>query len=75
MDLSHFRMLIHEFLYKDPDIVPESVPLIILCINSAVCIANNVNDTKHIRHISRKVNFVRNGNFFNCTRFTGVKEV
>ena len=30
MVLSHFRMLINELLDKDPDIVPEEAPLIIL---------------------------------------------
>ena len=30
MALSHFRMLIHEFLNKDPDIVPEEAHLIVL---------------------------------------------
>ena len=29
MALAHFRMLIHELLNKDPDIVPEEAPLII----------------------------------------------
>ena len=55
MDLSHFRMLIHEFLNKDPDIFPEEVPLIILDSKSAVCIANNGKDTKHKRHIARRM--------------------
>ena len=32
MDLAHFKMLIHELLNKDPDIVPEEVPLIVLDI-------------------------------------------
>ena len=27
MVLAHFRMLIHEFLNKDPDIVPEEAPM------------------------------------------------
>ena len=39
MDLSHFRMLIHEFLNKDPDIVPEEVPIIILDGKYTVCMA------------------------------------
>ena len=30
-------------------------------IKSAICMANNDKDTKHIRHISRTVHFVRNG--------------
>ena len=29
-DIAHFRILIHESLIKDPDIVPESSPIIIL---------------------------------------------
>ena len=32
MDLAHFKMLIHELLNKDSDIVPEEVPLIVLDI-------------------------------------------
>ena len=61
MDLLHFRMLIHELLNKDPDIVPEAAPIIILYSKSDVCMAKNGNDTKHIRHIARRVHFVRNG--------------
>ena len=61
MDLSLFRMLIHEFLNKDTDIVPEEAPLIILNRNGDVCMANNGKDTKHTRHITRRVHFVRNG--------------
>ena len=30
MALAHFRMLINELLNKDPDIVPEESPLIVL---------------------------------------------
>ena len=59
--LAHFRMLIYEFLNKDPDIVPEESPIIILDIRSAVCMANNGKDTNHTRHISRRVHLVRNG--------------
>ena len=49
---------------KDPYIVPEESPLIILDSKSAVCMANNIKDTKHTRHISRRLNFVRNGENF-----------
>ena len=59
MALAHFRILIHELLNKDPDIFPEETPLIILDIKSAVCMANNVKDTKYTRHISRRVHFVQ----------------
>ena len=61
MDLSLFRMLIHEFLNKDPEKVPEKAPLIIFNRNGDVCMANNGKDTKHTRHITRRVHFVRNG--------------
>ena len=61
MDLAHFRMLINEFLNKDPDIVPEEAPLIILDIKSAVCMAKNSKDTNNTRNITRIVHFVRNG--------------
>ena len=37
-----FRMLIHEFLNKDPDIFTEGAPLIVLDVGSDVCMANNV---------------------------------
>ena len=53
-------MLIHELLNKDPDIVPDESPLIILNIKYAVCMANNVKDTNRTRNISRRVHFVRN---------------
>ena len=61
MALARFRMLIHELLNKDPDIVPEESPLIILDIKSDVCMASNGKFIKHKRHISRRVDFVRNG--------------
>ena len=40
MALAHFRMLIHELLRKDPDIVPEEAPLIVLDSKYAMCMAN-----------------------------------
>ena len=61
MDLAHFRMLINELLSKDPDIVPEEVPLIILDIKYAVCISNNGKYTKHTMHIARRIHLVTNG--------------
>ena len=51
MALANFRMLIHELLNKDPDIVPEEAPLIILDSKSAICMANNGKYTNHTRHI------------------------
>ena len=46
---------------KDPDIVPEALPLITLDSKSDVCMAKNGKYTKHTRNISRRVHFVRNG--------------
>ena len=61
MDLEHFRMLIHEFLNKDPDIVLEEYPLIILYSKYSICMDDSVKDTNHTRHIARRVHFLRNG--------------
>ena len=60
MSLAYFRMLIHELLNKDPEIVLEEDPLIVLDSKSAMCMANNGKDTEHTRHISKILNFVRN---------------
>ena len=60
MALAHFRMLIHELLNKDPGIVPEEYPFIVLDSKSAMCMAKNGKYTKHTRHISRRIHFVRN---------------
>ena len=64
MALAHFRMLIHEFLNKDPDIIPEEALLIILDGKFAMYMAKNGKDNKHTRHIARIMHFVRNGE--NC---------
>ena len=59
---------------KDPDVVPEQAPIIILDIKSDVCMANNGKDTKHIRHISRIIHIVINGeesNIQNIVWFEG----
>ena len=61
MSLAHSRLLIHEFLNKYPDIVPEEAPLIILDSKSDVCMAKNGKDTKYTRHIARRMHLVRNG--------------
>ena len=61
MALAHFRMLIHEFLNKYPEIVPEEAPLVVLDSESAMCMANNVKVTKHTRHIAMRIHCVRNG--------------
>ena len=61
MALAHFRMLIHEFLNKDPDIIIEEARIIILKSRSSVCMYNNGKDKKHTMRIARIVNSVRNG--------------
>ena len=45
---------------KDPDIVIEEAPLIVLDSKYSMCVAKNGKDTKHTRHISRRMNFIRN---------------
>ena len=40
MDLAHFRMLVHELLNEDQDMVPREAPLIVLDSKSAQCMAN-----------------------------------
>ena len=60
MALAHFRMLIHDFLNKDQDKVPDEAPLIVLDSRSAMCMAKNGKDTKHTRQIASIMQFVRN---------------
>ena len=59
MALANFRMLIHECLKKDPDIVPDEAPLIVLDSKSALCMAKNGKDTRNIRKIARRMHLVR----------------
>ena len=61
MDLEHFRMLNNELMNKDPDVIPEQTPLIILDRKSAVSKVKNGKDIKHTIHISRIINFEVNG--------------
>ena len=61
MALARFRILIHEFLNKDPDIVPEEAPLAVLDSNYAMGMAKNGKDTKHTRNITSIMHLVRNG--------------
>ena len=41
--------------------VPKEAPLIVLGSKSAMCMAKNGRDTKHTRHIARRIRFLRNG--------------
>ena len=51
----------NELLNKDPDIFPVKEYFIVLYSKSAMCMDKNGKDTKHTRHIARRINFVRNG--------------
>ena len=53
--------MMHELLNKDPDIVQEEAPLIVLDGECSMCMAKNGKDTKHTRHIARRMHFLRNG--------------
>ena len=55
MALAHFRMLINELLNEDPYMVRKETPLIVLDSKSAMCMAKNGKDTKHTRHIARRI--------------------
>ena len=74
MALANFRMLIHELLNNDPDIVSEEAPLIVLDSKSAMYMANS-KDTKHTILIARRMHLVRNGENARCKKSIGVKEV
>ena len=74
MALAHFRMLIRELLNKDPDIVPEEYPLIVLDSKSDMCMAKNGKDTKHTRNISRRMFLLELEKNVICTKSIGVKE-
>ena len=74
MDLAHFRTLIREFLNKEPDIVPEEAPLIVLDSKSVICMDKNGKDTKHTRHIASRMNFVRNGEKYKMNKIDWCEE-
>ena len=61
MDLSHFRILFIELLNKDPVIVPEEAPQIVLDSKYDMFMDKNGKYTKHTRHIASIMNYVRNG--------------
>ena len=65
MALSNFRILNIKLLNKDPDVVPEQAPFIVLDIKSAICMDKHGKDTKQTRKLSRRVHFVRNGDKLN----------
>ena len=62
-------------LNKDPEIVTEEAPLIVLDIKYDMCMTKNGKNTKHTRHIARTMLFVRNEEKCKITKSIGVKEV
>ena len=63
MALSKFIIINNELMKKYPDLVPEQSPLIILDSKSDVCMSKNGKETKHTRHITRRINVDRNGEY------------
>ena len=45
---------------KDPEVVTEQAPLIILYGKSDLCMSNNGKDTRHTRKFSNRMHFVKN---------------
>ena len=58
--ISSKAVIVHEFLNEYPYMVPKEAPLIVLDSKYSMCMAKNVKDTKHTRHIARRIHFVRN---------------
>ena len=61
MSLAYFRMFIHDFFNKNPDILPEEAPLILLNGKSDMCMAKKGKNTKHTGHIARRMHLLSNG--------------
>ena len=57
MALAHFRMFINELFNNDPDMVLKEPPLIVFDSKYVICMAKNGKDTKHTRHIARRMHF------------------
>ena len=81
MTLARFGVLIHEFLNKDSDVVPEEASLIVLDSKYGVCMDKNGKYNNHTSHISRKVH-CKESTLYNgmektekFTIFTSVREV
>ena len=68
MALIDAMILNNELMNKDPYVVSEQAHLIILDSKSYVCMTNNGKDTKHTRHISRRMKLVSNGEYSNINK-------
>ena len=60
MAIVNYRMMIHELLNKDLEIVPEVALMIALDIKSDIWMAKNGKNTRNTRHIKRRMYLVRN---------------
>ena len=56
----NFKDVNSSIFEQNPGIVPEESPMIVLYNKSSMCVANNGKDTKHTRHIVRRIHLVRN---------------
>ena len=55
--------------------VPQEAPLIVLDSKYAIYMSKNGKDTKHTRHIARRINLVRNGEKCKMHKIDWCKEV
>ena len=60
MALAHLRMLVHELLNEYKYMVTKEATLIVLDSKYSICMSKNGKDTKHTRHIARRMHLVRN---------------
>ena len=60
MAVAHSRMLVNELNGVNPDEYGEATKILV-DNTSAKAMAQNDKDTKHTRHIARRVHYVRNG--------------
>ena len=55
ISLAHLSILYNELMDKDPEVVPEQAPLVLLDRKSSVCMAKSIKGTKHTIHIYRRM--------------------
>ena len=61
MDLAHFMILNNELLNKDPYEAPEQAHIVTPDRKAYIWMDKNGKNTKHTKHIDRRMNLVRNG--------------
>lgn len=60
-ELAHFKMLNSALKGEDPDQLPSDPPLIVMDSKSGIDMAKNGKNSKHTRHIMRRIHFVHMG--------------